>query len=240
MHRFRTTRWSLVVDAGDGSPGAHRALDELCRLYRPPVLAFVRRVGYPAAEAEDLTQAFFEQLLRRRSYATADPSRGRFRVFLRVALRRFLATHEKATHAAKRGGGDTALSLDVDDHADNVPADGDSPDAAFERDWAQTVLRQATTALHAEAQASGKGELFRALRPWLFESPEGDAYDELAARLGLRRNTVAVALHRLRQRLHDRVRLELAETVAGEDELESELGVLRASLDAPRRAASAA
>ena len=230
MHRFRTTRWSLVVDAGGVAPGAHRALEELCRLYRPPVLSFVRRVGYAEAEAEDLTQAFFEQLLRRRTYAAADPARGRFRVFLRVALRRFLATHETARHAAKRGGGEHSLSLDDDDHAIEVPAGEDSPDEAFERDWAQAVLRQAMVTLHAEAQAAGKGELFRALRPWLFESPEGEAYDALAARLNLRRNTVAVALHRLRQRLHDTVRRELADTVTDAGEVDAELDVMRAAL----------
>lgn len=235
MHRFRTTRWSLVVDAGDATPGSRRALDELCRVYRPPVLAFVRRCGHAPQEAEDLTQAFFETLLRRRTYAAADPGRGRFRVFLRVALRRFLGAQAEARQAAKRGHGEAALSLD-DRLAQALPAQDEAPDAAFERDWAQAVLQQAAATLQAEADASGKGELFRALRPWLFDSPDSADMDALAQRLSLRRNTLAVALHRLRQRLHDQVRRELAETVADERELEAELGVLHGALGGARAA----
>jgi RNA polymerase sigma factor (sigma-70 family) len=230
LNRFRTTRWSLLMDASAASPLAAGALDQLCRIYRPPVLAFIRRRGHGEAAAQDLTQAFFEQLLRLRTYAAADPARGRFRVFLQVALRRFLANQYAAAQAARRGGGQVVLSLDEGHDASGDEQDG--PDAAFERDWAHAVLREALAALQAEAEAAGKLELFRALKPFLFEPPEGDEYARVAATLGLRRNTLAVAIHRLRQRLHDKVRSELVETVAGPEELEAELGLLQSALGA--------
>jgi RNA polymerase sigma factor (sigma-70 family) len=230
MSRFRTTRWSLLMDAREATPLADGALDQLCRIYRPPVLAFIRRQGHAEAAAQDLTQSFFEQLLRLRTYAAADPARGRFRVFLQVALRRFLSNQRVAAHAQRRGGGQAVLSLD--DGPEVAADEADTPDAAFERDWAHAVLREALVALQAEAEAAGKLTLFQALRPFLFEPPDSDEYAQLAATLGMRRNTLAVAIHRLRQRLHDKVRAELAETVAVAADVDAEMGVLQASLGA--------
>lgn len=235
MSRFRTTRWSLVMDAGGATPSASRALDELCRVYRPPVLAYVRGRGHGEAEAQDLTQAFFEQLLRLRTHAAADPQRGRFRVFLLVALKRFLSNQYAAANAEKRGGGRVALSLDEDNGVSDTVADHATPDAAFERAWAHAVLRQALQRLQAEAEASGKLELFRALREFLLEAPDADEYARAAERLGLRRNTLAVAIHRLRQRLRDLVREELADTVTDPGELDAELGALQQVLAHPGR-----
>ena len=57
--RFPTTRISLVLAAG-ASPAAesNEALATLCRIYWYPLYAFVRRQGYSAEAALDLTQAF--------------------------------------------------------------------------------------------------------------------------------------------------------------------------------------
>jgi hypothetical protein len=43
MARFNTTRWSLIADACGDPVQARPALESLCRDYRPPVLAYVRR-----------------------------------------------------------------------------------------------------------------------------------------------------------------------------------------------------
>src|SRR5262249_7165214 len=93
---FASTCWTMVANAADpGSPQARQALGELCRSYWYPLYAFVRRRGYSADRAEDLTQAFFTDLLARGSIGSADRSRGRFRTFLLAALEHFLAnTHD--------------------------------------------------------------------------------------------------------------------------------------------------
>jgi RNA polymerase sigma-70 factor (ECF subfamily) len=226
MTQFRTTRWSLILDARGASPGALRALGELCGIYRPPVLACVRRHGYTAVDAEDLTQAFFEQVLRNETFAVAERARGRFRVFLRVALKHFLANHAARLRATKRGGGQQPMSFDAHCDSGFEIAGEDTPDASFERDWADAVLHQAMLRLQAETPTA-KRELFLTLRPFLLEPPDGDEYARVAERLGLRRNTLAVAIHRLRQRLHEIVREELGETVAEPEAIETELEVLR-------------
>ncbi|MDR3385709.1 MAG: sigma factor [Rudaea sp.] len=105
MTAFDTTRWSMVLQARDGTSQAHMALGSLCRTYRPPVLAYVRRCGYSGETAEDLAQTFFAHFVEQAYHADADPARGRFRAFLLTALKRLLIDADNAAHAAKPGGG---------------------------------------------------------------------------------------------------------------------------------------
>lgn len=54
---FATTHWSVVLTARQSdSPEASAALETLCRTYWYPLYVFIRRQGYGAHEAEDLTQ----------------------------------------------------------------------------------------------------------------------------------------------------------------------------------------
>lgn len=230
MSRFQTTRWSLLLRARAEGPLAGPALEGLCRLYRPPVLAFIRSRGYPPAHAEDLTQAFFEQFLRLRPDHAADPTRGRFRSYLLAVLRNFLLNQQASATAAKRGGGQTAQALEDTPEEVLVAADSDHPEQAFERAWAQGVLEKALAELSEEAAEAGKRTLFEALRPFLLQTPDREAYDELAKRLGMRRNTLAVAVHRLRTRLRAVVLDVLAEGVSAQAELDAELAALQSVL----------
>lgn len=228
MGRFETTRWSVVLRARGEAGDAREALEQLCRTYRPPVLAFVLRRGYAADVAEDLTQAFFTRFLERAWHSSADPRRGRFRSFLLTALKRFLIDSDSEAAALKRGGGVKFVALD--DSTDRVAAAGETPDAAFEREWAQAVLSAAFARLREEARAAGKLALFERLSDFLVEPPDESDYGRAAADLNLRRNTLAVAVHRLRHRLRDLVREELAETTSNRTELEEELRTLRGSM----------
>src|SRR5437867_688008 len=103
---FATTHWSVVLTAGDAhSPQASEALEQLCRAYWYPLYAFVRRQGYAAHDAQDLTQGFFASFLKKDYLATVGPEKGRFRSFLLAALRHFLSDERDRAGAAKRGGG---------------------------------------------------------------------------------------------------------------------------------------
>ncbi|HEX7368895.1 MAG TPA: sigma-70 family RNA polymerase sigma factor [Rhodanobacteraceae bacterium] len=229
MSRFETTRWSVVLRARGEAGDARTALEQLCRTYRPPVLAFVRYRGYAADAAEDLTQAFFTRFLERAWYSSADPERGRFRSFLLTALKRFLIDSDAEAAALKRGGGIRFEALD--DNADNcVDEAGETPEAAFEREWAHAVLGVAFARLRDEAEQAGKLELFWCLSEFLAERPDETGYARVAEELHLRRNTLAVAVHRMRHRLRDLVREELMETTSNQTELEEELRTLRGAL----------
>src|SRR5581483_11468939 len=80
---FAPTHWSVVLAAGgNDSVLARNALEKLCRLYWPPIYAFVRRQGHAPHDAQDLTQEFFARLLEKNTFAGADRAKGRFRSFL--------------------------------------------------------------------------------------------------------------------------------------------------------------
>ncbi len=231
MARFDTTHWSVVVRARGESPDAREALGSLCRAYRPPVVAYIRSRGHAIDAAEDLAQTFFTRFIEDAYQTVADPARGRFRAFLLTALKRFLINADAEAHALKRGGG-----VRMDALADETPSGGDwminsaSPERAFERSWAIAVLDAAMTRLREEAAKTGKAELFDQLREFLSERPDEADYARAAAALNLRRNTLAVAVHRLRHRLRELVREELAQTTACKDDLDVELRELRATL----------
>src|SRR5262249_13042849 len=112
-HRFLTTRWSLVLAAGQkrGDRSAE-ALASLCETYWYPVYAFIRRQGYGADEARDLTQEFFARVLEKNYFHDADPARGRFRAFLSAAIRHFLSNERGRARALKRGGKTAPVSLE--------------------------------------------------------------------------------------------------------------------------------
>src|SRR5207244_11368906 len=96
---FASTRWTMVIDAGESqTPPAQAlsALSELCRIYWRPVFLFLRRQGSNPEDARDLTQGFFAHLIESRAYARADPEKGRFRSFLLVALTHVVAADSAA------------------------------------------------------------------------------------------------------------------------------------------------
>ncbi|HEY1377696.1 MAG TPA: sigma-70 family RNA polymerase sigma factor [Gemmataceae bacterium] len=232
MPDFATTRWSLVAAAKD--PAARQALADLCGLYWYPVYAFVRRRGYSADDAGDLTQEFFARLIEKAGVAGADPAKGRFRSYLLGACRHFLANERDRAAAQKRGGGRPVGSLDLADAERRYaaePADGRTPEQVFERRWALTLLDGVLAGLRAEYAAAGQDVLFDRLK----SSLTGDAgpYVELAAELGLTEGAVKVAAHRLRRRYRDRLRAAIAETVATPEDIEAEIRDLFAALSRP-------
>jgi len=222
MGTFATTRWSLILESRADSGTAREALEQLCSAYRSPVLAYIRHSGFVHHHAEDLTQEFFEHFLSERIHHSADPARGQFRAYLLTSLRNFLQDSIAKAMAAKRGAGAPHLQLD-----ERAPAEIDEPERAFERRWALAVLEKAVARLRGEAAAAGKQALFAELEEFLIEQPSSHEYEQVASRLGMRRNTLAVAVYRMRQRLRELVRSELADTVAAPGDVDEELRVLR-------------
>src|SRR3546814_12055199 len=115
--------------------------------------------SFPTRRSSDL-QAFFESLLRYHTLGPADPERGRVRLFLLTALRRFLANRHAYDHAAKRGCGIEPLQLDEL----SVASGNDGPEQAFERQFALTLIAHALQRLEDEARKAGKHAMFEALR----------------------------------------------------------------------------
>ena len=233
---FATTRWTLVLAAGDDvSPQGREALEQLCRRYWFPLYAYVRRRGHDADAAQDLVQGFFARLLERNDLAGLTRDGGKFRSFLLTALNHFLANEHERAQAQKRGGGRELLSLDDDSAEDRYqrePAHTESPDRLFERQWALTLMEDALRRLAAEQAANDRAVFFAALRPFLSGEPEPGEYATLADRLGLAPGTLAVQVHRLRERYRQLVRAAVADTVDSPLEIDAEMRHLLAALHA--------
>jgi RNA polymerase sigma-70 factor (ECF subfamily) len=232
--RFAATRWTVVLAAarGDVSSGAGEAMAELCRTYWYPLYAYLRRRGYEAHEAEDLTQEFFARLLARHFLAGVDRRKGKFRSFLLAALKHFLADQRDRARVRKRGGGRTILSLDSLDAENRYrrePAQDLTPERMFEKQWALSVLERVLSRLHAELVAAGKAGLFEALKDAL-TGIRSETYSAIGAQLGMSEGAVKVAAHRLRRRYRALLRQEIGQTVAGPEEVEDEIRYLLACL----------
>jgi len=229
--QFATTQWTLIHEAArGGDTAAVAALGALFETYWPPLYRYVRRQGHSAADTEDLVQNFFAQLLRLDGLRLADPDRGRFRAFLLGSLKHSLANQWHHEHRLKRGGHEPRLSLDWR-HAETGlgldPADSAAgPDALFDREWALALLDKVLADLAAEETDLD----FARWKPFLGLGSERIPYTAIASEFGLTEGAARVAVHRLRKRYRQRLRDEIARTLADPRLVEEELRSLFTAL----------
>ena len=227
---FATTHWSVVLAAGQSdSAEALGALERLCRAYWYPLYVYVRRQGYSTEDAQDLTQGFFQKLLRKDYLTKTDPDKGRFRAFLIASLKHYLADQRDWERAAKRGGGRAVLSLDAEEAEDRYrlePVDSMTPERLYERRWALTSLEQARRRLREEFVAAGKIDLYDYLKA--VESGDGQpaSYAVAGRRLGLSEGAIKSAALRLRRRYGELLRQEISQTVARVSDIDEEIRYL--------------
>ena len=230
---FLPTQWSLVLAAGGGTADATAALEQLCRVYWPAVHAHLRRQGMNPHQAEDLTQEFFARLLAGNSFAGVSPEKGRFRTFLLAALKHFLINEWKRERTLKRGGGVAPVALDGLDGAARdalEPRHEETPDAAYDRRWALTVLARVTSRMKAEYAAAGQAERFEGLKSYLLEGSGVPSYEETGKRLGLSESAVKSAVYKIRQRFGAMLRAEVSRTVGQPGEVDDEIRCLLEAL----------
>jgi DNA-directed RNA polymerase specialized sigma24 family protein len=231
---FATTHWTSVLAAGrGGSPQADVALEELCRTYWYPLYAFVRRQGHSREDAEDLTQGFFARLLEKNYLEGVTSDKGKFRSFLLVAFKRFLANEWDRANRQKRGGGLLPLSLDWQDADTRYqinPAHNLSPDKLYDRAWAVTLLERVIIRLRDESRVEGKAMLYEQLRPFLMVGKSDIPYAQAAVALDLTEGAVRVAVHRFRRRYRELLREEIAQTLSDPAQADEEMQALFSAL----------
>ena len=235
---FASTRWTVVHQAADSQTASQHALSalaELCQIYWRPVYVFLRRQGIAQHDAQDLTQAFFADLIESRAYARADPTKGRFRSFLLGTLKHFVAHARDRDRAQKRGGGNVPVQLnevaicEAETYASR--SNYQSADVVFEREWAASLARQALDRLAQEYELGGKGALFEALKSRLTTGEEAAIpYEELANRLGRTAAHLRVDVTRLRARYRAILREEVSGTVVDPQDVDEELRYLRQAM----------
>jgi len=232
--RFATTHWSVVLAAGDSASPEHReALSTLCQQYWFPLYAYLRRRGNDRHQAEDLTQAFFVQMLDKRRLRGISTKPGKFRSFLLASLKNFVANEIDRVRAQKRGGSHTTLSLDfgnAERQYISEPTHQMSPEKLFEKSWALTVLEHTMNELKAEFAKSNKLRLFGHLRIYLTAETDTIPYRDVAIQMKMTEEAVKMAVYRLRTRYRELLREKVAQTVATQEQIEEEIRYMLAVL----------
>lgn len=224
---FATTQWSIVLAAGHrSSPDADQALASLCDTYWYPLYAYVRRRVSDVGDAQDLTQAFFAELLEKNYVRPATPERGRFRAYLLTSFKHFLSHQWEKAKAQKRGGGRRPISLDFNA--------GDSrfrlelctqltADELYERQWALALLQRVLQRLEAELAQAGKADQFDLLKDFIIGGQDGITYADVAVKLGTTAASAKMAASRMRRRYRELLRDEISQTVAGPEQVDQEI-----------------
>lgn len=220
---FPSTRWTAILSARSSQDPAHREnLDYLIRLYWKPVYRYIR-VGWSKSneDAKDLTQDFFAGLISRDSLKDVSPDKGRFRSFLKAALKNFLMQHKRDAGRQKRGGGAEIRGIDWT-QIDLIDTSGESPEEAFDREWINAVLETALSRLRERLTAEGKALYADLFQKFYFGGGEQLSYDQLAAEHGISKFDVGNYLKAARAKFRE-IALELiGEYVSDDGEREKE------------------
>jgi len=221
----------VVLQAASGDSSA--ALESLCRAYWYPLYVFVRRQGHKAADAEDLTQGFFELFLAKHYLKDVDHDKGRFRSFLLASLKHFLANEWKKANRQRRGGLVQTISFDAlaaEERYRHEPAEESSAELLFDRRWARAILDTVMGKLRGEFEQAGKSDRFDELSALLFQEPPPGEYARLAAQWKVTESGVRSSVQRIRQRYAGLFREEIANTVNDPRDVDSEIAYLVAAL----------
>lgn len=231
---FETTVWTQVLAAArePDSAAGQRSLARLCQRYWYPIYAYIRRRGSPPADAQDLTQGFFQHILTSGFLARVDPERGRFRYFLLGAVRHFLENDRERQLSQRRGGHCESISIDAamaEQWLAAEPTAANDSARAFDRSWAIALLHAATVELELEQVNAGKGETFRTLKQFLQRTADPGEYDHVASQLRISKGAVAAAVHRLNERFGELVRQAVRDTLVAPGQAQEEMrGLLQA------------
>ncbi len=241
VSRFATTRWSLIRQRF--LPGNRTEVDpgvaHLCQTYWRPIFTFIYRRGYPAPDAQDLTQDFFLLLLEGKLLESANPDRGKFRSLLLRSLKNFLIDAAVKRRRHKRGGQVQFVSWDKW-MADATPQlslpagamESSPPDSLFDAGWAAAIAAEALCRLRLECESKGRRRVYEVLHKYLTADRTEICYEELSRALGVPEPSVKSLLHHFRARYRALLREEIGKTVESEANVDEEIRYLCATLSA--------
>ena len=110
------------------------------------------------------------------------------------------------------------------------PSVNETAEAVFERRWALTLLDRVLQLLEDEYQSKGRSEFFAACRGALIGAESSELYSQIAERHGMTEGAVKVAIHRMRTRYRELLRIEVSQTVASAEDIDDELRSLMAAV----------
>ena len=167
--------------------------------------------------------------IERDGFRKATPERGKFRSFLLITLKNFLADEYDRAMALKRGGGQKIVSFDAEDAETKYlrePVDHKTPDRLFDKRWAMALIDRSLRRLSQEFADAGKADQFEDLRHYMVAGAEPRPLAEVAIHLAMSEEATKKAVQRLRHRYSEIVRWEVGQTLASDVEIDEELQYL--------------
>jgi DNA-directed RNA polymerase specialized sigma24 family protein len=231
---FPVTRLSAIIGTSSSNPEERtRAFEALVSAYWMPVYKYVRiKWNKPTEDARDLTQGFFAEAIEKNFFARFDPSKAKFRTFLRTCLDGFVANENKAASRIKRGGGAPILSLDFDGAEQQlriaVPPAANKIDEYFEKEWARSVFSVALESFRAQMLAARKETHLRLFERYVLDADEEEkpSYKALASEFDLSTTDVTNYLALARREFRRIVLEKLRELTATDEEYRREARAL--------------
>jgi DNA-directed RNA polymerase specialized sigma24 family protein len=219
---FPHTRWSLIQRARVGSETEVRvALELLCRAYWYPLYCVARQKQLAEADAQDAVQGFFESLLRRETFTTADETVGKLRQLLLRAFDNFCGQQWEKSQRQKRGGGAEHIEFtemtDAERRYLKSCESSANPEALYNRAWASSVMERSLQALRDDYEGCGWLERYELLMPALMQQDDEPSLTQLAVSSGTTAGALRVTLHRMRGHYRSMIKRELALTLDTDD-----------------------
>ncbi len=231
---FPVTHWTMVRAARSEDPAeAKQAMDQLCGHYWYPIYAFLRRSGHSAANAEDLTQSFFQRLIERNTIQSMQHEDNKLRSFLLGCLKQMLSDQARHDNTQKRGGLRPHVSFDemgAEERYALEPQDSRDPETLFYRTWAHELIAKMVGKLKASFTKSRRPEVFDMLLPFVTLEEEPPSYRDIATRIGSSEASSRILVCRQREKFRELLTEEIALTTLSPAEHGEEMIWLRGVL----------
>ena len=228
---FGATCWTAIEEIGSNDDARNEALVvDFLKAYWKPVYCYLRHKGRGNAEAKDLTQGFFhEVVLNRKLIQRADRKKGRFRTLLLRALDRYLVSMHRKETARKRIPRDRLISLEDSNYGELPEAAGNlDSDEVFHYTWVCELLDRMLEEVEAECRQSDMvvhWDMFndRILNP-ILTCAEPLSLEELCCKYGIDATTRASGMiFAVKRRFQAAAKRLLRESVASEHEIDEEM-----------------
>ncbi len=192
-----TTQPSLLSRVRD--PDNDSAWREFDAKYRELILRYCRARGLQTTDAEDVRQIAMANLAKSLRSFEYKPARGRFRGYLGQVVRSAISRHFSRPDASPR-------ALDTNVLAAVEADDAGQADEVWEREWARHHYRLAMQSVRASFDAKSVQIFDRLLA--------GDGVNQLASDF----QTTTQAVHKIKQRIRDRLKELIAAQIRQEDD----------------------